>query len=121
MLYHKTKIVVTRKLRNLQKSAIDRGLIKVLLQYDYICKYRNKTETKARKKLIVVILITILSVLISVSAVNSILSVRCLLPSNYIVWEATRPLADCSYCENVTKPIILLNVTRQDFAVSIPL
>lgn len=114
----KTKAIVTRKLRNLQKSATERGLHEVIPQYDYICKYRNETENKTRKKLIIAIVITILSLLISVSVVNSILSARCLLPSNYFVWEATRPLADCSYCENVTKPIILRNVTRQDFAVS---
>ncbi|CAG4947016.1 unnamed protein product [Parnassius apollo] len=49
------------------------------------------------------------------SVVYDILNTRCLVPINYLVWEATRPLADCDYCANVTKPIILRNITRNDF------
>ncbi|XP_072947479.1 uncharacterized protein [Epargyreus clarus] len=48
-------------------------------------------------------------------AVENILSARCLLPSNYFVWEATRPVANCNYCVNITKPTILRNITRKSF------
>ncbi|PZC75726.1 hypothetical protein B5X24_HaOG205700 [Helicoverpa armigera] len=111
--------VIKKRLRNLQKRAIERGLDGVLLkQYEYIFNFSNEIETKrTNKKLIAGIISAFIILVLSVSFLNSILSARCLLPSNYLVWEATRPLADCSYCENVTKPIILWNVTRQEFAV----
>ncbi|XP_049706651.2 uncharacterized protein LOC110378381 [Helicoverpa armigera] len=110
--------VIKKRLRNLQKRAIERGLDGVLLkQYEYICNFSHEIETKrTNKKLIAGIISAFIILVLSVSFLNSILSARCLLPSNYLVWEATRPLADCSYCENVTKPIILWNVTRQEFA-----
>lgn len=113
------KGVLKERLRTLQSSAIERGLDGVLLkQYDYICNFSDEDENKkSNKKLIAVIVSAFIVLVLSVSYVNSILSARCLLPSNYLVWEATRPLADCAYCENVTKPIILWNVTRQEFAV----
>jgi hypothetical protein len=50
------------------------------------------------------------------SAVNYFLGIRCIVPNNYFVWEATRPVSDCSFCTNITKPIILGNVTREEFA-----
>lgn len=111
--------VIKKRLRTIQKHAIERGLDGVLLkQYDFITNYNEKVETKSsNKKLIAGISTAFVILVLSISFVNSILSARCLLPSNYLVWEATRPLADCSYCENVTKPIILWNVTRQEFAV----
>lgn len=113
----KTKNIYRRKLRLIQKTAIASGLDLVLLkQYDKICEQAANRTSK--RKVIAGALVAFALVLISISIVNSILSARCLLPSNYLVWEATRPLADCSYCENVTKPIILRNVTRQDFTVS---
>lgn len=111
--------VIKKRLRTVQKQAIEMGLDWALLkQYDFICNYNDEFETKrSNKKLIAGIISAFIILVLSVSFVNSILSARCLLPSNYLVWEATRPLADCSYCENVTKPIILWNVTRQEFAV----
>lgn len=27
-----------------------------------------------------------------------LITVRCFLPNNYLVWEATRPISDCSFC-----------------------
>lgn len=41
--------------------------------------------------------------------------VRCIIPNNYFVWEATRPIPDCKFCINVTKPIVLPNVTKEEF------
>ncbi|KOB75635.1 Uncharacterized protein OBRU01_07207 [Operophtera brumata] len=115
----KTKNIYRRKLSHIQKTAIASGLDIILLkQYDKICENRNEAATRTGKiKVIGGAVVAFALGLISISVVNSILSARCLLPSNYLVWEATRPLADCSYCENVTKPIILRNVTRQDFTI----
>lgn len=47
-----------------------------------------------------------------------ILGIRCFVPNNYLVWEATRPKSDCSFCRGYDRPIILPNMTREDFAVS---
>ncbi|KAI8439911.1 hypothetical protein MSG28_001371 [Choristoneura fumiferana] len=126
--YHKeTKMLVTaplrakairKTIRNLQRNAIAGGLNGILLrQYNYVSNYNNEAVNKANnRKLVVAIVVVFLSVVISVIVGNSVLSVRCLLPNNYLVWEATRPLADCGYCANVTKPIILRNVSRRNFA-----
>ncbi|KAJ8970156.1 hypothetical protein NQ317_003318 [Molorchus minor] len=46
---------------------------------------------------------------------NYFLGVRCLIPNNYFVWEATRPISDCSVCINVSSPLILPNISRQEF------
>ncbi|XP_026737837.1 uncharacterized protein LOC113501050 [Trichoplusia ni] len=108
--------LIRKRLRAVQKRAIERGLNGLMKQYNYICDYNDVVETKrTNKKLVVLILSAFIVLVLSVNFLNSILSARCLLPSNYLVWEATRPLADCCYCENVTKPIILWNVTRQNF------
>ncbi|KAK5642381.1 hypothetical protein RI129_008548 [Pyrocoelia pectoralis] len=44
------------------------------------------------------------------------LGVRCIIPNNVFVWEATRPVSDCQYCINVTEPILLYNITREEFS-----
>ncbi|KAI8426094.1 hypothetical protein MSG28_005053 [Choristoneura fumiferana] len=109
---------IRKTIRNLQRNAIAGGLNGILLrQYNYVSNYNNEAVNKANnRKLVVAIVVVFLSVVISVIVGNSVLSVRCLLPNNYLVWEATRPLADCGYCANVTKPIILRNVSRRNFA-----
>jgi len=42
---------------------------------------------------------------------------RCLLPNNYLVWEFTRPISNCDYCRDVEAPLILLNLTKEEFRV----
>ncbi|XP_067613693.1 uncharacterized protein [Eurosta solidaginis] len=42
--------------------------------------------------------------------------VRCFLPNNYIVSEATRPISDCGFCRDVVGPKVLQNLTREEFA-----
>lgn len=44
-----------------------------------------------------------------------ILGIRCFVPSNYLIWEATRPVSDCSYCRGIDRPLILPNMTRDAF------
>uniref|UniRef100_A0A0K8TCI3 Bifunctional arginine demethylase and lysyl-hydroxylase JMJD6 n=1 Tax=Lygus hesperus TaxID=30085 RepID=A0A0K8TCI3_LYGHE len=46
---------------------------------------------------------------------KSALSVKCVLPNNYVFWEATRPVMDCRICSNLTAVKILNNLTRSDF------
>lgn len=46
-----------------------------------------------------------------------VLGIRCILPNNYLIWEATRPISDCIYCTGVDRPLILNNMTQEDFQV----
>ncbi|KAL0271524.1 UNVERIFIED_CONTAM: hypothetical protein PYX00_008592 [Menopon gallinae] len=48
--------------------------------------------------------------------VDSTLGIRCVIPNNYFIWEATRPVTDCKMCENVTEVLNLWNCTREEFA-----
>ncbi|XP_026762637.2 uncharacterized protein LOC113521323 [Galleria mellonella] len=110
--------IIRKKLRLLQKRAVEKGLDgEFLKQYNYICNLNNETVIKGTRRKLIIALVTIFILLaICGSFSNNIISSRCLLPSNYLVWEASRPMADCTYCENVMKPIILWNITRQNFA-----
>lgn len=44
-----------------------------------------------------------------------LLGVKCFLPNNHLVWEATRPISDCGYCTGLQGPLILKNMTREEF------
>lgn len=48
--------------------------------------------------------------------VDNTLGIRCVIPNNYFIWEATRPVTDCSICENVTEVLSLQNISRENFA-----
>ena len=48
--------------------------------------------------------------------VDNTLGIRCVIPNNYFIWEATRPVTDCSMCENVTEVLNLQNCSREQFA-----
>lgn len=65
--------------------------------------------------------LVVLSILIAIIVVNPLinflLGIRCFVPNNYLIWEATRPISDCQYCHNIHKPLILPNITRQEFLV----
>ncbi|XP_034240648.1 uncharacterized protein LOC117644946 [Thrips palmi] len=54
--------------------------------------------------------------LYSEDVVNSALGVRCVVPNNFLVWEATRPIADCNICRGISNVILLSNITRKQFA-----
>lgn len=43
------------------------------------------------------------------------LGIRCFIPNNYFVWEATRPVADCNICRGVNEVLTLPNITREEF------
>ncbi|XP_011642158.1 uncharacterized protein LOC105430338 [Pogonomyrmex barbatus] len=47
--------------------------------------------------------------------IRSFQGTRCLLPNNYLVWEFTRPISNCDYCRDVESPLILQNLTKQEF------
>lgn len=112
---------IQRKLKLIQKTALKNGIDEVLIKkYNFILCIAEVKQTQPysciSRKLLISAVFVLLTLLLAV-AVDYLLSARCLLPINHLVWEATRPLADCGYCANVTKPIILKNVTRQSFRV----
>lgn len=44
--------------------------------------------------------------------------IRCFVPNKSLIWEATRPIFDYIFCESVDRPLILPNLTRDEFKVS---
>lgn len=77
-------------------------------------------ETDGWNHLLRIVVISIICVLISspiVYLAEYLLGIRCLVPNNYLVWEATRPISDCSYCKGVNQPLILPNMTQEQFEV----
>lgn len=78
------------------------------------------TETDGCYYLIKIVIVTIICLLISspiAYLAEYVLGIRCFLPNNYLIWEATRPISDCSYCKGVNRPIILKNMTQEEFQV----
>lgn len=66
--------------------------------------------------LFTVITAIVLCLLCECNFVEYAQGVRCVIPNNYFIWEATRPISDCQFCLNVTEAIVLKNVTREQFA-----
>ncbi|XP_026499233.2 uncharacterized protein LOC113403035 [Vanessa tameamea] len=113
LTYEKSNI--QKKLKCLQKSVLERGLDRALIgKYSNICNVKKKSSVRFKGAILSIGIAFISAALVGL-AVEYLLSARCLLPINHLVWEATRPLADCNYCANVTKPIILQNITRRIF------
>lgn len=73
--------------------------------------------------LVITLALIILSILIAIfiiqPSLSFVLGMRCFVPNNYLIWEATRPISDCQYCKNIDRPIILPNLTRSEFLVSV--
>ncbi|XP_055705028.1 uncharacterized protein LOC129802864 [Phlebotomus papatasi] len=62
----------------------------------------------------ILLFILVATPLISI-VLEHIISVRCLLPNNYLVWEATRPVSDCDFCRGVQGPLIFGNLSQEEF------
>lgn len=62
-------------------------------------------------------LFTIIPIIIMIG-ISHLINVRCLLANTYMVWESTRPVSDCKFCTNIQRPIILPNITREQFLVT---
>lgn len=65
-----------------------------------------------------IILFIFLAIPVINLTIEYILGMRCFMPNNYLVWEATRPKSDCSFCMGLDGPIVLPNLTQKEFAVS---
>lgn len=64
---------------------------------------------------LVVIIGLALTGLSSEDVVNTALGIRCVVPNNFLVWEATRPIADCGICRGIDNILVLHNVSRKEF------
>lgn len=51
----------------------------------------------------------------TMNVMKSFRETRCLLPNNYLVWEFTRSVSNCDYCRDVEAPLILRNLTKEEF------
>lgn len=109
-----------RKFPEVQRS----DLYAAILGTTKIYSSNNIDRTLQKSKhsnLLYAIAILVLSVTIAILIVQPfiayVLGIRCFVPNNYLVWEATRPVSDCSYCRNVRRPLILPNMTRDEFLV----
>lgn len=85
-------------------------------------KFHNNTNSNPEHILgcIGFITITIICFVIGVlnfSAIDYFMSIRCLLPNNYLIWESTRPISNCEFCTGVNRPIVLPNITEGEFLV----
>ncbi|KAF5287863.1 hypothetical protein FQA39_LY15639 [Lamprigera yunnana] len=82
-------------------------------------KFDNKTilsKISVTISIIAVVFATLYSFGVFQVVFKYFLGIRCVIPNNYFVWEATRPISDCQFCTNVTEPITLLNLTRDEFS-----
>ncbi|XP_072397750.1 uncharacterized protein [Diabrotica undecimpunctata] len=101
-----------KSIYNLNKFYIDSGCLLKDLEQSFKISYKSIF-------LFIFVSATVLSILLNgeyfILALNYIFGVRCILPNNYFIWEATRPISNCNFCLNVTEPIILPNVSRDTF------
>lgn len=68
-----------------------------------------------RLTLLFTVITTVLCVLYQCHFLEYAQGVRCIIPNNYFIWEATRPISNCQFCLNISEAIILENVTREEF------
>lgn len=94
-------------------------LLKYGVEVDYLCKSKTKAFSFNKTYISLALIVTLCSFIYEYDFINSaiiyIQGVRCVIPNNYFVWEATRPISDCHFCENLTAPIILPNITKLEF------
>lgn len=65
--------------------------------------------------LFVLLLYGIFNRYLNMNIIKNFRETRCLLPNNYLVWEFTRSISNCDYCRDVEAPLILPNLTKEEF------
>lgn len=106
-------VVDEEKLVRLHRSYLKLGLDRNDLR-DVVFRRQNK-PWGSRIVLVTSLLTLLISVCYKFNVISFMLGVRCVVPNNYFIWEATRPISDCSFCSNVTQALVLPNVTREEF------
>lgn len=106
-----TKDLLVQDFLDLNRTLLSQGVtLKVLRSIS-----SQKSSSKDSSRLIIFFVLPL--TLISVICLNpsSLLASRCILANNYLLWEFTRPVSDCSYCSNTTEALILKNASRESF------
>lgn len=85
--------------------------------------HSSTNRKKADRIVGIVICIGVTALCILIGAINTnvidnFFGIRCFVPNNYFVWEATRPISNCRFCEGIRRPLILPNMTQNEFLVS---
>lgn len=101
-------------------TKINKHYLKLGFQIEDLEKeWKLKKTSSTYKSLFVLFIIVVVSVTCKshyfISAIQYLLGIRCILPNNYFIWEATRPIKDCNFCVNLTQPILLNNLTKDQF------
>lgn len=80
---------------------------------------KNRSFATRSKKLLMMLLMPLLYGIFNryfyTNIIKSFQGTRCLLPNNYLIWEFTRPITNCDYCRDVEAPLILPNLTKEEF------
>lgn len=111
---------ITRKqLKNAHLRFLHLGLSLQDVEGSLFAKRENAPSKPKRKRMVffIFIIVFVLLVIYKSNFLNLIFGIRCVVPNNYFVWEATRPISDCNFCSNITEPIVLPNITRKQFEV----
>lgn len=107
------------KLDELHLNALRTGLVST---GDLQEAYRKAREVNTNQNrlnfiwLLGIIFFIMVATPVFFETISFLLGVRCFLPNNHLVWEATRPISDCEFCKGINAPLILRNLTRKEFA-----
>jgi hypothetical protein len=64
---------------------------------------------------ILIVIVLLITTPLLGNVLEYLIGLRCIVPNNYLIWEATRPISDCDFCRGLKKPLILQNLTREEF------
>lgn len=82
---------------------------------------KNRNFAMCSKKILIMLLVPFLFGIFHrylyarYNIIKSFQGTRCLLPNNYLIWEFTRPISNCDYCRDIETPLILPNLTKEEF------
>lgn len=72
---------------------------------------------KANRTIAIISCVTVLFICFF-NVIEHLSSIRCFMPNNYLVWEATRPISNCGFCASVEAPLIFPNITQAELLVT---
>lgn len=114
---------ILHEIQKLRKKILKCQLFHVikLSNIDWDSKYH--TKKKKCKRATIILTVTIFCLIFGLINFNLIaeylLSIRCFVPNNYLVYEASRPIEfDCKFCFGVQRPLLLQNLTKAEFLVN---
>lgn len=92
------------KLDRLHDGALQTGVVNTADLQEAYRKSRDMEHQPNRVNLwyaVGIIAFIMVATPIFYETITFLLGVRCFLPNNYLVWEATRPISDCGFCRYV--------------------